>query len=113
LPLYEYECQSCHTRFEKIEKLSGPHMKKCTRCKGRVERVVSRTAIQFKGSGWYVTDYARPSSPPAGDSSAKESGAKDSTGTATPESAPATGTDGKAKPKPAAASKGKKAGGEK
>ena len=58
MPLYEYECTKCHRRTEKIEKASGPHLKKCPHCGGRVERLIAAPAIQFKGSGWYVTDYA-------------------------------------------------------
>lgn len=61
MPLYEYECGKCGKHFEKIEKLDGPHLKKCLACGGRVERLMSAPAIQFKGSGWYVTDYARGS----------------------------------------------------
>jgi len=61
VPLYEYECGKCGKHFEKIEKLRGPHLKKCPSCGGPVERLMSPPAIQFKGSGWYVTDYARAS----------------------------------------------------
>jgi len=61
VPLYEYECGKCGKHFEKIEKLQGPHLKKCPSCGGPVERLMSPPAIQFKGSGWYVTDYARAS----------------------------------------------------
>ena len=66
MPLYEYECLKCGKKTEKIENFSGPHLKKCPRCGGKVERLQSAPAIQFKGSGWYVTDYA-------GKPSAKES----------------------------------------
>jgi putative FmdB family regulatory protein len=58
LPLYEYKCVKCQRVTEKIEKVSGPHLKKCPHCGGKVEQLVSRSAIQFKGAGWYVTDYA-------------------------------------------------------
>jgi putative FmdB family regulatory protein len=58
LPLYEYKCVKCHKVAEKIEKVDGPHLKKCPHCGGKVEQLVSRSAIQFKGAGWYVTDYA-------------------------------------------------------
>jgi putative FmdB family regulatory protein len=58
VPLYEYQCTKCHKRTEKIEGVSGPHLKKCPHCQGKVERLQSAPAIQFKGSGWYVTDYA-------------------------------------------------------
>ncbi len=65
MPLYEYQCAKCGKRTEKIESVSGPHLKRCPLCGGKVERMVTAPAIQFKGSGWYVTDYA-------GKSSAKE-----------------------------------------
>ena len=75
MPLYEYECKKCHHRFERIQKFSDPHVKKCPDCKGPVEQVVSAPAVQFKGSGWYVTDYPKKSS---GNSSSSngESGSK-------------------------------------
>jgi putative FmdB family regulatory protein len=58
VPLYEYECTKCHKKTEKIENVSGPHLKKCPHCGGKVERLQAAPAIQFKGAGWYVTDYA-------------------------------------------------------
>jgi putative FmdB family regulatory protein len=58
VPLYEYKCQKCGRRTEKIESVTGPHLKKCPLCGGKVERAISAPAIQFKGTGWYVTDYA-------------------------------------------------------
>ncbi len=70
MPLYEYKCLKCGRRTEKIENVAGPHLKKCPHCGGKVEAVISAPAIQFKGSGWYVTDYA-------GKSAAREAGAKD------------------------------------
>ena len=58
MPLYEYQCTKCKRRTEKIESVSGPHLKKCPHCGGKVERLLAAPAIQFKGAGWYVTDYA-------------------------------------------------------
>lgn len=81
MPLYEYECKKCHHRFEKIQKFSDPHVKKCPKCGGPIEQVISAPAVQFKGSGWYVTDYAKKSSSPSssssssnGDSASKKDG---------------------------------------
>ena len=62
MPLYEYECKKCHHRFEKIQKFSDKMVKKCPECGGPVEQMISAPAVQFKGSGWYVTDYAKKSS---------------------------------------------------
>ncbi len=61
MPLYEYECVSCGS-FELIRKFSDPPLKKCPKCGGKVEKQPSAPAIQFKGTGWYITDYARKSS---------------------------------------------------
>ena len=58
MPLYEYQCTKCKRRTEKIESVTGPHLNKCPHCGGKVERLLAAPAIQFKGSGWYVTDYA-------------------------------------------------------
>jgi putative FmdB family regulatory protein len=73
MPLYEYECKKCHHRFERIQKFSDPHIKKCPDCGGPVEQVVSAPAVQFTGSGWYVTDYAKKSTGTASSSSNGES----------------------------------------
>ncbi|HZR30848.1 MAG TPA: zinc ribbon domain-containing protein [Terriglobales bacterium] len=73
MPLYEYECQKCHHRFERLRQFSDPQVTKCPKCKGRVEQVISAPAVQFKGSGWYVTDYAKKSSAPPS-SSGNDSG---------------------------------------
>src|SRR3989440_6619314 len=57
VPLYEYKCLKCGRNTEKIESVSGPHLKKCPHCGGKVESVITAPAIQFKGAGWYVNDY--------------------------------------------------------
>ena len=72
MPLYEYECKKCGHRFEKIQKFSDKMVKKCPECGGQVEQMISAPAVQFKGSGWYVTDYAKKSHAPSGDSSSKD-----------------------------------------
>jgi putative FmdB family regulatory protein len=60
MPLYEYRCEACQQRFERIRKFSDPELDTCTLCgKGPVRRLISSPAIQFKGSGWYITDYAQ------------------------------------------------------
>jgi putative FmdB family regulatory protein len=75
MPLYEYECKKCGHRFEKIQKFSDKMVKKCPECGGQVEQMISAPAVQFKGSGWYVTDYAKKTSSQgsSGDSGSKES----------------------------------------
>lgn len=79
MPNYEYECKKCHHRFERLQKFSDPLVKKCPKCGGPVEQLISAPAVQFKGSGWYVTDYARSGSKPASGSSDSDTGSKDST----------------------------------
>ncbi len=78
MPLYEYQCKKCGHRFERIQRFSDPLVKKCPECGGKVEQLISAPAVQFKGSGWYVTDYAKKSS--AGSSSKSESESKTDSG---------------------------------
>jgi putative FmdB family regulatory protein len=59
MPLYEYECETCGERFERIQKFSDPLVKTCPTCDGPVRKLLSSPAIQFKGSGWYITDYKK------------------------------------------------------
>jgi putative FmdB family regulatory protein len=59
MPMYEYACESCGHRFEKIRKFSDPPLIECPKCGGPLRKLVSSPAFQFKGSGWYITDYAR------------------------------------------------------
>ena len=80
MPNYEYLCKNCGHRFEQIRKFSDKPLRKCPECGGVIEQVISAPAVQFKGSGWYVTDYAKKgagsagssSSPSEGDSNTKE-----------------------------------------
>jgi putative FmdB family regulatory protein len=73
MPLYEYQCEACAHRFEVIQKYSDAPIETCPRCNGAVRKLLSSPAIQFKGSGWYITDYAR-----AGKSDSSSSGASGS-----------------------------------
>ena len=59
MPLYEYQCNVCDHRFELIQKFSDPPAETCPNCGGAVRKLLSSPAIQFKGNGWYITDYAR------------------------------------------------------
>jgi putative FmdB family regulatory protein len=59
MPLYEYECEACGTRIEKIQKFSDPPLATCEPCGGSLRKLPSSPAIQFKGTGWYITDYAK------------------------------------------------------
>ncbi|MBM41088.1 MAG: transcriptional regulator [Acidobacteria bacterium] len=59
MPLYEYQCDACGHRFEQIRKFSDSPLEACPSCGGVVRKLVSSPAIQFKGTGWYVTDYAK------------------------------------------------------
>ena len=92
MPLYEYKCLKCRRHTDKIEKVSGPHLKKCPHCGGKVESVVTAPAIKFKGSGWYVTDYAGKSS--GGDGAKGEKTAGETKETAAKET---SGKDGAGK----------------
>jgi putative FmdB family regulatory protein len=73
MPNYEYLCKKCGHRFEQIRKFSDKHLKKCPECGGVLEQVISAPAVQFKGSGWYVTDYAKKGAASAGSSSSSSS----------------------------------------
>jgi putative FmdB family regulatory protein len=59
MPLYEYKCSKCNSVFEVIQKVTDPPLKKCIKCGGGVTKTISAPAIQFKGSGWYITDYSK------------------------------------------------------
>lgn len=95
MPLYEYECVKCGRRFERIESASASATKKCPHCGGRADRLLAAPAIQFKGSGWYVTDYAGKSSRSNAVESAGDGGSKPG------EKAAEKSVDAKAEPKAA------------
>jgi putative FmdB family regulatory protein len=79
MPLYEYECEACGSRFEKIRKFSDAPLEVCDKCgKGPVKKLLSSPAIQFKGSGFYITDYAKKSSPDSSGSKSPSSGSSES-----------------------------------
>ncbi len=63
MPLYEYKCQKCKFVHEALQKINDPPLKKCPACEGPLKKIISSSAIQFKGSGWYVTDYAKKKEP--------------------------------------------------
>lgn len=109
MPLYEYRCDACGERFELIQKFSDPPPAACTKCgKGPVERLLSSPAIQFKGTGWYITDYSQKGK------SGGESGTDSKTDGKT-DAAAKTDTakaDAPAKPAPAAAAPASKSSGD-
>lgn len=79
MPLYEYRCKECGHQFEKIQSFSAPEEKECPQCHGEVERLLSAPAIQFKGSGWYVSDYAKKGSSMKASADGSKDGAKSET----------------------------------
>jgi len=84
VPLYEYQCDACGCRFEVIQKFSDPPADVCKECgKGPVQRLLSSPAIQFKGSGWYITDYAKKGTTDAATPAGKSDQAKSDSGSDT------------------------------
>ena len=71
MPLYEYQCDACGHRLEHIQKFSDPLLTVCPKCGDTIRKLVSSPAFQFKGTGWYVTDYAKKGT---GDAAASEAG---------------------------------------
>jgi putative FmdB family regulatory protein len=63
MPLYEYKCLTCGSSLEVLQKVNEPRLKKCPKCGGLLKKVLSPPALQFKGSGWYITDYAQSKKP--------------------------------------------------
>jgi len=61
VPIYEYQCAECNKIFEAFQKINDEPLTECKFCKGKVEQLISHTSFQFKGGGWYITDYAKKS----------------------------------------------------
>jgi putative FmdB family regulatory protein len=78
MPLYEYECTTCHKHTEKIQKFSDPEITICPHCSGKLERVLSAPAISFKGGGWYADGYGNAKPKSTGDASTPSSDSKPS-----------------------------------
>jgi len=98
MPLYEYQCESCDQRFERIQKFTDPPPDVCPKCgKGPVRKLPSSPAIQFKGSGWYITDYARKSGD-AGKSDTKSSSSSTASGDSTSTAKTTSDTSSPSKP---------------
>ena len=103
MPIYEYRCEKCGHHFEVIQKFSDEPLRICTSCKGRLTKLISQTSFQFKGSGWYVTDYAGKSS---GSTVAESGGGGDGGGKS--EKTAEKSRDAKSEPNPAASQKADK-----
>ena len=102
MPMYEYQCAACGHQLEAIQKFSDKPLKACPKCKkAKLEKLLSKSAIQFKGSGWYITDYARKSSPDT-TKSEKDSGTTEAKSDAAKESSTESTTPAKEAAKPAA-----------
>jgi putative FmdB family regulatory protein len=111
MPLYEYKCEKCGHQFEKIQKFSDKMVKKCPKCGGRVEQMISAPAVQFKGSGWYVTDYAKKTSGAAASDGGKDAKKeKSKTDTAGGEGSAKEGSSKDSSPKESSSKETAKAG---
>ena len=93
MPIYEYICEKCGSHIEVIQKISDAPLKRCAKCRGKLEKTVSRTSFQLKGSGWYVTDYSR-SDAPAGKAAPVGKDQKGKASDKKPESVPSTTASG-------------------
>jgi putative FmdB family regulatory protein len=98
MPLYEYQCDNGH-RFEKIQKFSDPLVDVCPTCGAPVHKLISSPAIQFKGTGWYITDYAKKDSTAAGKTGESEKAKTDKGGDSAKDSKTETKTESKSETK--------------
>jgi putative FmdB family regulatory protein len=99
MPLYEYQCDACGHRFETIQKFSDPPLEHCPKCGGMVRKLQSAPAFQFKGSGWYITDYARKDSGDAGAESKSDTKPGEATADTKTETKSETKSEPKSEPK--------------
>ena len=103
MPMYEYQCAACGHRLEAIQKFSDKPLKSCPKCKkAKLERLLSSPAIQFKGTGWYITDYARKSSPEHSKAEKAEKESKETKSDSASGSSSDSGAKEAAKPAPKA-----------
>ncbi|HEX5759450.1 MAG TPA: FmdB family zinc ribbon protein [Thermoanaerobaculia bacterium] len=79
MPIYEYQCLQCGRRSERLQRLDEPLLTSCPHCGGEVKKLFSAPAVQFKGSGWYVTDYAGRGKPSAAEGKDEKTGKADET----------------------------------
>jgi len=96
MPIYEYTCKKCGKTIEVLQKFSDPDLKKHEKCGGALTKLISQSGFQFKGTGWYVTDYAKKSGGSAETKDSKESSAK--TESSAKESSPAAPAKSSTKP---------------
>lgn len=92
MPLYEYECQSCHKHLEKIRKFSDPPLTECPHCGGHLEQTITAPAVQFKGGGWYADLYSSSKGGKKSDGGTSTSGSEGGSTSSSSESAPAAST---------------------
>ncbi len=92
MPIYEFRCKKCNAHIEVFQKVKDKPPVKCKKCGGRLEKMMSAPAIQFKGEGWYVTDYSRKGSKPEKETGG-ETGASADKPKAKDNSAKKTGAD--------------------
>jgi putative FmdB family regulatory protein len=112
MPIYEYTCRKCRAHVEALQKVSDKPLTKCQKCGGKLEKEWSRTGIQFKGTGWYVTDYAGKKTDAPGEGGGAAEAKSEGKSEGKSESAPDAPKGESAKPEAAPAGEGGKSGGE-
>ena len=108
MPIYEYECRRCGKRTETMQRMSDPPLSECAECGGELRKLISAPAFQFKGTGWYVTDYARKSDKSESSSRGGEKGSDAETKSESSDSAKSEKSDSKSPDKADKADKDEK-----